>query len=164
MNSKQLLDFVHNDLILKRFVRGVYASNTVPEIVTRYPSAFIINTQPLPHPGEHWVAVIMHSSSESEFFDSLGKAPGNYQEIENFIYKNSKHCNFKCKRLQPSYSDLCGLYVLVFLISRLHLKLSMPRVYALFSSSIQLNDNFVRSFIHEFLVLINIIHYIIDFL
>ena len=151
MNSKQLLDLVHNEPILKRFVKGVYASNTVPEVVTRYPSAFIINTEPLPLPGEHWIAVIIHSSSEADFFDSLGKPPKNYKEIENFIFKNSKYCNFRCKRLQPSYSDLCGLYVLVFLISRLCLKLSLSSVYALFSSSIQRNDNFVRSFIHEFL-------------
>ena len=151
MNSDQLLDFVHKDPILKRFMRGVYASNTVPDVVTRYPSAFIINTQPLPLPGEHWVTVIIHSSSEADFFDSLGKHPENYQEIENFINKNSKYCNFKCKRLQPSYSDLCGLYVLVFLISRLCLKLSVSSAYGLFSSNIQRNDNFVRTFIHEFL-------------
>lgn len=151
MNSKQLLDFVHNEPILKRFVRGVYASNTVPEAVTHYPSAFIINTEPLPLPGSHWVAVIIHSSLEADFFDSLGKHPENYQDILNFIYKNCKQCNFKCKRLQPSYSDLCGLYVRVFLISRLCLKLSLSRVYALFSSSIQLNDNFVRSFVNEYL-------------
>ena len=81
MNSKQLLDLVHNEPILKRFVRGVYASNTVPEVVTRYPSAFIINTEPLPLPGEHWVAVIIHSSSEADFLDSLGKPPKNYKEI-----------------------------------------------------------------------------------
>lgn len=99
MNSKQLLDFVHNEPVLKRFVTGVYASNTLPETVTRYPSAFIINTQPLQFPGEHWVAVIVHSSSEADFFDSLWKSLGNYQEIEIFIYKNSEHCNFKCKRL-----------------------------------------------------------------
>lgn len=151
MNSNQLLEFVHREPILNRFVKGVYASNTLPEVVTPYPSAFIINTQPLPFPGEHWVAVIIHSSSEADFFDSLGKPPENYKEIENFIYKNSSHCNFKCKRLQPSYSDLCGLYVLVYLISRLCFKMSLSRVYGLFPSNIQLNDDFVRSFTYEFL-------------
>ena len=150
MNSKQLLDFVHSEPILKRFVKGVYASNTIPEVVMSYSSAFIINTQPLPLPGEHWVAVIMHSSSESDFFDSLGKPLGNYQSIGNFIYKNSEHCNVKCKRRQPSYSNLCGLYVLVFVISRLCFKMSLSRINALFSSNIQYNDDFVQSFIHEF--------------
>jgi hypothetical protein len=149
MNSKQLLDFVQNESALKRFVKGVYASNTLPEVVTSYPSGFIINTQPLPLPGEHWVAVIIHSSLEADFFDSLGKPPGNYQSIENFIYKNSIHCNINCKILQPSYSNLCGLYVLVFLISRLRFNMPLSHIYALFSSNIQYNDDFVHSFIHE---------------
>ena len=150
MNSEQLLDFVHSEPILKRLVKGVYASNTVPEVVMSYPSAYIINTQPLPLPGEHWVTVIMNSSSEADFFDSLGKPLGNYPSIEDFIYKNSEHCNVKCTRLQPSYSNLCGLYVLVFLISRLCLKMPLSRMYALFSSNIQYNDNFVQGFIHDF--------------
>ena len=132
-------------------MRGVYASNTLPKVVTRYPSAFIINTQPLPLPGEHWVAVIIHSSSEADFFDSLGKPPGEHPTIENFIHKNSEQCNVKSKRLQPSYSDLCGLYVLVFLISRLCLNMSLSQVYALFSNNIQNNDNFVHSFLYNFL-------------
>lgn len=75
MNSNKLLEFVHREPILNRFVKRVYASNTLPEVVTPYPSAFIINTQPLPFPGEHWVAVFIHSSSEADFFDSLGKPP-----------------------------------------------------------------------------------------
>lgn len=151
MNSKQLLSFVQNEPVLKRLVHGVYASNTVPTVVTSYQSAFIINTHPLPLPGGHWFAVIIHSSSEADFFDSLGKPPGNCHEIENFIYKQSKHCNFKCKQLQPSYSDLFGVYVLVFLISRLCLRILLLRVYALFLSNMQQNDNFVCSLIHEFL-------------
>lgn len=150
MNTQQLLDFVHSEPTLKRLVKGVYASNTVPEVVMSFPSAFIINTEPLPLPGEHWVVVIIHSSSEADFFDSLGKPLETYPFIENFVYKNSKHCNSKCKRLQPSYSNLCGLYVLVFLISRLCLKMSLSRTYALFSSDIQYNDNFVQKFIHDF--------------
>jgi hypothetical protein len=150
MNTQQLLDFVQSEPILKRLVKGVYASNTIPEVVMSFPSAFIINTQPLPLPGEHWVAVIMHSSSEADFFDSLGKPLETYPLIENFIYKNSEHCNVKCKRLQPSYSNLCGLYVLVFLISRLCLKMPLSRTYALFSSNIQYNDNLVQKFIHDF--------------
>lgn len=150
MNSNQLLGFVHSKPILKRFVKRVYASNTLPDVVNGYPSAFIINTQPLPFPGEHWVAVIIHSSLEADYFDSLGKPPGHFKEIENFIYKNSTHCNFKCKQLQPSYSELCGLYVLVFLICRLCFRMSLSRLFTLFLSNIRVNDSFVQSFMYEF--------------
>lgn len=53
MNSTQLLNMVKTDSCLRRFVKGVFASNTLPQMVTEFPSAFIVNTQPLPFPGEH---------------------------------------------------------------------------------------------------------------
>lgn len=153
MNSEQLLNIVKTDPCLNLRVKGVYASNTLPRFVTQYPSAFIINTQPLPLPGEHWIAIIVHSPLRAEFFDSLGHTPADYnQDIQNFLDKNSKRCYYKATRLQPRNSDLCGLYVLVFLIAKLCFKYSLNRVYALFSSNnIQSNDVFVRSFMHNYL-------------
>lgn len=131
---------VKMDPCLRRYVKGVFASNTLPQIVTHYPSAFIVNTQPLPMPGEHWVSIIIRSPSQAEFFDSLGKSPADYNhDIQNFLKKNSVEM-----QLQPRNSDLCGLYVLVFLIARLCFKNSLNQVYALFSKDIQSNDVFVK--------------------
>lgn len=151
MNSTQLLNVVKMDPCLRRNVKGVFASNTLPPIVTQYPSAFIVNTQPLPLPGEHWVVIIIQSLSQAEFFDSLGKSPADYnQDIQKFLRKNSAQCNVKSIRLQPRNSDLCGLYVLVFLIARLCYKNSLNHVYALFSKDIQSNDDFVKHFMHDY--------------
>ena len=139
------------DPCLRHYVKGVFASNTLPQCVTQYPSAFIVNTQPLPMPGEHWVAIIMRSPSQAEFFDSLGKSPADYnQDIQKFLTLNSVQCNFKSIRLQPRNSDLCGLYVLVFLIARLCFKNSLNHVYALFSKDIQSNDDFVKRFMYDY--------------
>ena len=139
------------DPYFRRYVKGVFASNTLPQIVTQYPSAFIVNTQPLPMPGEHWVAIIMRSPSQAEFFDSLGKSPADYnQDIQEFLRKNRIQCNFKSMRLQPSNSNLCGLYVLVFLIARLCFKNSLNHVYALFSKDIQSNDDFAKRFMYDY--------------
>lgn len=80
MNSTQLLNMVKTDPCLRRFVKGVFASNTLPQMVTEFPSAFIVNTQPLPFPGEHWVALIVYSPLQAEFFDSLGKSPADYSQ------------------------------------------------------------------------------------
>jgi hypothetical protein len=108
---------------LRRYVKGVFASNTLPQMVTEFPIAFIVNTQPLPLPGEHWVTIIVYSPLQAEFFDSLGKSLAEYsQDIQNFLKTNSVDCRFKSVRLQPRNSDLFGLYVLVFLIARLCLK------------------------------------------
>jgi hypothetical protein len=135
------------DTCLRRYVKGVFASNTLPHIVMQYPSVVIVNTQPLPMPGEHWVTIIIHSPSHAEFFDILGKSPTDYNlDIQTFLNKNSAQCIFKCRRLQPRNSDLCGLYVLVFLILRLCFKNSFNHVYGLFSKDIQSNDDFVKTF------------------
>lgn len=75
MNSSQLLNMVKSDPCLRQYVKGVFASNTLPQIITQYPSAFIVNTQPVPFPGEHWLALIIYSPAQAEFFDSLGKSP-----------------------------------------------------------------------------------------
>jgi hypothetical protein len=153
MNSTELLNMVKIDPCLRRYVKGVFASNTLPQTITQYPSAFIVNTQPLPMPGEHWVAIIMRSPSQAEFFDSLGKSPADYnQDIQKFLTLNSVQCNFKSIRLQPRNSDLCGLYVLVFLIARLCFKNSLNHVYALFSKDIQSNDDFVKRFMYDYSV------------
>ena len=91
MNSEQLLNIVKTDPCLNLRVKGVYASNTLPQFVTQYPSAFIINTQPLPLPGEHWIAIIVHSPLRAEFFDSLGHTPADYnQDIQNFLEKKQQ--------------------------------------------------------------------------
>lgn len=151
MNSTQLLNMVKTDPCLRRFVKGVFASNTLPQMVTEFPSAVIVNTQPLPFPGEHWVALIVYSPLQAEFFDSLGKSPADYsQDIQNFLKTNSAECRFKSYRLQPRNSNLCGLYVLVFLIARLCFKKSFNRFYDFFSLDMQSNDGFVKHFIHEY--------------
>lgn len=36
MNSTQLLNMVKMDPCLRRYVKGVFASNTLPQIVTHY--------------------------------------------------------------------------------------------------------------------------------
>ncbi len=150
MNSTQMLNIVRTDPCLRRYVRGVFASNTLPATVTQFPSAFIVNTQPLPLPGEHWVAFIVFDSFHGEFFDSLGKSPADYNpDIQNFFNKNKMHCTFKTIPLQPYYSDWCGLYVLVYLIARLCFKYSLNRVYALFPN-IHVNDTFVKHFMHDY--------------
>lgn len=43
MNSSQLLNMVKSDPCLRQCVKGVFASNTLPQIITQYPSAFIVN-------------------------------------------------------------------------------------------------------------------------
>lgn len=152
MNSTQMLKMVRADSCLRRYVKGVFACNTLPSTVTQFPSAFIVNTQPLPFPGEHWVAFIVFSQYRGEFFNSLGKSPADYHpDIKNFLKKNNMHFTFKSIQLQPYYSNWCGLYVLVYLIARLCFKYSLNHVFELFPN-IHANDSFVKHFVHDYLM------------
>jgi hypothetical protein len=151
MNSKQLYDLVEKDPCLRRVVKGVYASNTLPKRVHHYPSAFIVNNQPLPLSGEHWLAIIIHNPYQSEFFDSLGKPLSTYnQDIRDFIANNSNHCDTRNTRLQSINSNLCGNYVLMFLLVRLSVKKSLTQLYTLFSDDYQSNDHFVQNFVYRY--------------
>lgn len=151
MNSKQLYDLVEKDPCLRKVVKGVYASNTLPKHVQQYPSAFIVNNQPLPLSGEHWLAIIIHSPYQSEFFDSLGKPLSTYNhDIRDFIANNSNQCDMRNIRLQSINSNLCGNYVLMFLIVRLSFRKILTQLYTLFSDDYQFNDRFVQNFVYRY--------------
>ena len=45
----------------KQQFRGVFAANRLPKRVSRYPSAYIVNTDPASKPGTHWVAFYLPS-------------------------------------------------------------------------------------------------------
>ena len=49
---------------------GVFSSDELPHSFTRYPSAYVANTDPSFLPGQHWVAFYHLSPSHLEFFDS----------------------------------------------------------------------------------------------
>ena len=149
MNSVQLQNFIDHHPCLKKYVRGVYAINTLPEYVTIYPSAYIVNTDPIPLPGEHWVLIIIHSPYRSEFFDSLGHSAA-YYGFHEFIHRNSTHVRCIEKQLQSNESDFCGLYVLFCLIMLFCNGFSLVEVYRTFTNDVKLNDHIVYNFMFEY--------------
>lgn len=152
MNSKQLFDLVQSDSFLRTVVKGVYASNTLPEYAQQYPCAFIVNSQPLPMPGEHWNAIILYNPIHAEFFDSLGKNLSDYNsDIRDFISKNSVYCRYRAQRLQANNSTSCGIYVMFYIIARLCFKYGMTEVYNMFSNNLYNNDMIVRYFVSKYL-------------
>lgn len=152
MNSKQLYDLVEKDPCLRKVVKGVYASNTLPKHVQQYPSV-IVNNQPLSLSCEHWLAIIIHSPYQSEFFDSLGKPLSTYNhDIRDFIANKSNQFDMRNIRLQSINSNLCGYYVLMFLIVRLSFRKTLTQLYTLFSDDYQFNDRFVHNFVYRYFI------------
>lgn len=72
MNSKQIYDLVEKDPCLRKVFKGVYASNTLPKQLQHYPSAFIVNNQPLPLSGEHCLAISYIVRISQNFSTVLG--------------------------------------------------------------------------------------------
>ena len=78
MNSQQLDTILRYNQYSKKYFKGVYAANQLPFILDSYPAAFVVNTDPSDLPGTHWVAFYFDMNGKGEFFDSYGKAPGQY--------------------------------------------------------------------------------------
>ena len=63
----------------------VVAKDTLPEVVSTYPSAFVCNTHDSDQPGEHWV--VMYVDEIGDYFDPYGQKP-QHAEFTNFMNKN----------------------------------------------------------------------------
>ena len=94
---------------------GAFARDELPKS-PRYPSCFILNTDPRSKPGEHWLAFYYSSNGFCEFFDSYGNPPS-YYRLEEYITKTSKGWDYNRRRLQ-GMSDFCGFYAILFLLYR----------------------------------------------
>ena len=65
----------------------VVAKDTLPVVVSTYPSAFVCNTHDSDQPGEHWVA--MYVDEIGDYFDPYGQKP-QHAEFTNFM---NEHCS-----------------------------------------------------------------------
>ena len=59
----------------------VVAKDTLPEVVSTYPSAFVCNTHDSDQPGEHWVA--MYVDEIGDYFDLVQRS----YSPEPYIYR-----------------------------------------------------------------------------
>ena len=118
MNSKQLLEAVSNDLILREQFVGVFASDQLDKVKIQFPCALIANTDPISKPGTHWVAFFFDPDGNVEYFDSYGLPPQN-SDLENFFRKHGvKRHSHNSEILQSILSTVCGHWCLAFLGNR----------------------------------------------
>lgn len=101
----------------KKYFKGVFACNKLPQRVIEKPACFIINTDPSNKPGEHWVAVYVPKRGKCEYFDSFGLPPQKDQIIK-FILRISQSFKYNKKQLQNILSTVCGNYCCEFLLWR----------------------------------------------
>ena len=114
----------------------VVAKDTLPEVVSTYPSAFVCNTHDSDQPGEHWVA--MYVDEIGDYFDPYGQKP-QHAEFTNFMNKHCSQWSPNDHILQSPISTVCGQYCVAFLMFRCR-NISMHAFARLFTSDLIAND------------------------
>lgn len=105
------------DPVIRRYFLDVYVADQVPCIPanTDFPCCAIVNTDPISHPGQHWVALYWDSPVTGEFFDSYAERPSTlvarWRCFDHFS-PTVPHA------LQAWSSDVCGDYCLYYLYKR----------------------------------------------
>ncbi len=130
MNTEQLSKLIRNFKCLNETLIDITAINVLPTVSIRpFPQLYIINTDPFPNPGKHWVCVVFYNASKADYFASLGKHPEAYsRNLKRFIIENSKNkCTFIPKQIQSNSSDICGLYVVCFAMMRICFHIPLNR-------------------------------------
>ena len=56
LNSLEIRKLLLRDYYAKQIFKGVLSRDQLLSKV-KYPSAYVVNTKPLSHPGEHWFAI-----------------------------------------------------------------------------------------------------------
>lgn len=153
MNGKELHDILQSNTCTHRFFKGVFARDGLPKD-NRYPSAYVVNTAPMTHRGEHWVAIVLKSSRHGVFFDSFGRRPEFYgNELIDFF--RSHVTSYECFNVavQAKTSSMCGLFVLTFLMLYLCFDFSLQQIVTYFDSDRNVNDQLVSDFVNQYYML-----------
>ena len=149
MNSAQLDHALRNDPCTAGIWRGVYPIDhikTLPDS-SDLPAAYIVNTAPSTHSGEHWVAFYFPSTGKSELFDSYGYGPKS-PEMTTFL-KSYGHGGWikNARRLQGSLTTVCGQYCVFLLTLRARGK-TLSEIEEYFEDP-EWNDGLVKRFVNK---------------
>ena len=118
MNSDQILKVLLSDLLVRRVPSvKVLACDQLPDHINpTKTAAFVINTDPISLPGEHWVALFYNGLGRFYYMDSYGLPPLN-DYIVTFIKAHStRPYVYNPRALQHIINSTCGLYCIYFVL------------------------------------------------
>ena len=149
MNSNTMTCILSKIPDAQNLVRGIYANDTLPIYVTKYPSIYIVNTDFSYSKGKHWVLIYFDSEKSAFFFDSLGKSPGFYfDHFVNFLKINASFYSYNNIAVQQLYSSVCGYYVIFFVYMKVKHKTN-KEVLSYFCDDKIVNDMHVFEFVQN---------------
>ena len=150
MDTLQMYEIVNRLPQLKLHFQGIFATDTLPDRLTRFPAAIMCNTDPAEKRSTHWVAFWFKNMYECELYDSFGRRPeGCNEEIRTFIDNNSSICLYNNVQVQPYSAVTCGFHVLFYLYQRAR-SISLNVILTLLSKFP--SDDFVRTYVLKNLI------------
>ena len=144
MDTLQVKRALERNTFTKKTFCGVFAADELPEKIDTFPCGFVVNTDPSTEPGTHWVVFSFPSHGEGEFFYSYGYPPEDYGEP----FKSYKIGIWNKRKIQSSWSEVCGQYCIFYLYHRSR-GYSMNKIVNLFSSNTELNDCNVACYVKK---------------
>ena len=131
----------------KRIYLGIFAFNTLPRKIHKYPLLLIVNSDTDNLPGRHWRAVYISQSLHGEVFDSLAYPVSIALEkwLNSFTLKWKQTNDFY---IQFPLSPSCGAFVLHFVLNRLGANSLEHYLRCYFSTDIFANERMIKRYMY----------------
>ena len=134
MNSEQLNQALQDC----RIFHGTYGRNNIP-LINRRPVAFILNTDSIEEPGEHWVALYLKKDGTCIYFDPFGLPPLHKDFIKYIKINSPNGVQYSSLSIQNILSPMCGLYCIEF-VRAMNKRQSLPIFLNNFTKCTKCND------------------------
>lgn len=144
MYNYELQHILYKDRLARRYFCGVLSIDQLPLKKFKRRCMFIVNTQPISSPGEHWFAIHISRSNFIEYFDPYGIKPIN-QRVQEFIRINGNRYICNDKKIQHDFSKNCGKYCVFYLYFKSR-NYTMNQILKFFLNNSMYNDNMINNF------------------
>ena len=120
MQGFELTEYFDNLPNLKKHYFGICSIDTLPKSL-KLRQFLICNTDFSLDAGLHWFCLLRSSQSTIECFDSLGITPSKKIILETYChFRGIRELEFNETPFQSLDSASCGLFVVYFIIHRMH--------------------------------------------
>jgi hypothetical protein len=108
IRAQEIFKEIKKDVYCKEIYKAVLPYDCLPK-APNYPSAYVVNTDPLGKQGQHWLAFYYDINGKCTFFDSFGHSPA-FFGLETYIEKTLTKWEYNAQQLQSIFSSTCGYY------------------------------------------------------
>jgi hypothetical protein len=117
MNTSLINTCLSLDPVTKRQYIGCYPSNRIPYSTNieyrSMPYCFVLNEDPAPKEGSHWVCLQVRSKDSVVYFDSYGRPP--IVTVQTYLDKFER-VEASDQQLQSVVSTVCGQYCIYMVL------------------------------------------------